>query len=250
MRRDGEPGDLPTEQLERFQRQRLSLGGVLDDALLTEEAFRDLIEIGSSAGFYLRARAMAPEKPNQGEIAAEGDRERAAKAAAYLREHYTLIAADPRCVSLLLNMEWVAEVGRWLFRGTRQPLPSAELTLNRIHGVLQDYLVASDSNVTSKYRYLDSVLSWLIGNESTALANWRQLAHDTEYIEQGRVLNRHTITNVSGDPVTYSGGYRNQRLEGWRRLRSLFEDADAARIALKRAIRQELLHQFGWAEEV
>jgi hypothetical protein len=48
-------------------------------------------------------------------------------------------------------------------------------------------------------------LNWLTGDENEAIARWRELARETEYIEQSRVVSRHTVTDTNGAPKIYSG---------------------------------------------
>lgn len=200
-----DPASLPFDQVERFQRQRLNLGGVLNDQALSDEAFDELERLGSTAGYYLRAREMAPAKPEAGEIATPGDREAAGRARSYLWKHFEKVRNDPRCVRLCLNSEWTYATGRWLFRGTRQPLPTDAEALRRLQVMVGELLVVGEAQIQPRYRYLDCVLRWLGGSEAEALAAWRRLASDTEYVERGRVLNRHTICSEGGEAVKFSG---------------------------------------------
>lgn len=200
-----EPSGLPPSQLERFQRQRLGLGEVLGDAPLSEAAFTQLAHLGSSAGFYLRARSVAPTRPDDGEKADHAQQRAAAAARDYLRKHYDRIQSDPRSLILLLGCEWIVDTGRWLFRGTRQPLPHSNDSILRCRSLLIDLFAATPEGTQPRYRYLDNVLNWLAIDEAGAIANWRELARDTEYIEQGRVQNRHTLTDKSGVPRLFTG---------------------------------------------
>jgi hypothetical protein len=200
-----DPANLSPDQEERYQRQRLNLGQVLNDEPLSDAAFAELERLGSTAGFYLRARELSPERPAQGEIAEEHHIAAAAKTRKYLWDHFEKIRSDPRCLRLFLQSEWTAATGRWLFRGTRQPLPEAEETLRRLHLIVSELLALGDAQAQPRYRYLESVLRWLTGSEPEAIAAWRSLASDTEYIERGRVLNRHTLYAANGIVRRFSG---------------------------------------------
>ena len=200
-----ELSNLPQSQVESFQRQRLNLSSVLKDSALGEQAFSELVAAGSLAGYYLRARALAPNRPDAGDRASEGEVLAATSARDYLRSYYEVISADARCLTLLLNCEWTASSGRWLFRGSRQPLPSSADARARCRSVLLDLFTATVGSVSPRYRYLDNVLNWLIGDESEAIARWRELARETEYVEQSRVVSRHTITDKNGAPQIFNG---------------------------------------------
>ena len=75
----------------------------------------------------------------------------------------------------------------------------------RCRSVLLDLFTATVGSVSPRYRYLDNVLNWLIGDESEAIARWRELARETEYVEQSRVVSRHTITDKNGAPQIFNG---------------------------------------------
>lgn len=205
-----EPTALPPDQFARFQRQRLGLGEVLGDTPLSDAAFAQLEIIGSSAGYYLRARSLAPSRPDHGERA-NGEQQNAAAATRdYLWKHFDRISGDARCLILLLGCEWVAATGRWLFRGTTQPLPTINEVRTRCRSILLDLFAATPGKAQPKYRYLENVLNWLTNDEMGAVAGWRELAKDTEYVEQGRVLNRHTIADQAGKAVLFSGVVERQ----------------------------------------
>jgi hypothetical protein len=202
--------DLPPSQMENFQRQRLNLSSVLRDEAMGEEAFSKLALSGSCAGFYLRARALAPNRPDAGDRADQKEILAAVAARDYLRGHYSLISTDTRCLTLLLGCDWTTSTGRWLFRGSRQPLPSSPEARARSRGILLDLFAATIGSPGPRYRYLDNVLNWLIGDEAEATTRWRELARETEYVEQGRVVSRHTLTDEKGAPLIFTGVIERQ----------------------------------------
>ena len=200
-----DPSSLPPDQAERFQRQRLSLAGVLNDEPLSDEAFAELERLGSTAGYYLRAREMAPDRPEAGEIVEKPDVVAAEKTRNYLWTNFEKVRSDARCLRLLINCEWAVATSRWLFRGTRQPLPIGEESLRRLHLLTTELLSLGEAQMQPRYRYLECVLRWLTGSEVEAISAWRRLAADTEYVERGRVLNRHTMNTEQGEPRRFSG---------------------------------------------
>ncbi len=196
---------LDPTQFEMFQRQRLLVSEVLKDTTIGEQAFQALDASGSSVGYYLRARELAPPREESDGALSAADIERAAAAAAYLGKHYDRVAADSRCMQLLLSMEWIKSTGRWLFKGLRQPLPYLRDGRIRAKNILLDLSLAQTEGLQSRYRYLEALLTWLEGNEETAIRIWRQLDSDTRYVEAGRVLARHVITDEWQQPVVFSG---------------------------------------------
>jgi hypothetical protein len=71
--------------------------------------------------------------------------------------------------------------------------------------VLLDLFAATPDRAQPKYRYLENVLNWLVNDETGAIASWRELSRDTEYIDQGRVLNRHTLADDAGKNRLFNG---------------------------------------------
>ena len=210
-----DPEILGPTQFEIFQRQRFRVADVLADAPLAEEAFAALAAAGSAAGYYLRARALAPARPETGEIASSEEQASAKIAASYLWSAYEKISTDARCLLLLLLCEWVAVTGRWLFRGQRQPLPYRAEDRLRLRNILSDLLSIGLNQVQARYRYLHAVLTWLTTDELKALELFRSLASETEYVERGRVINRHIITDESGRPVLFEGIIERQFGDKW-----------------------------------
>ena len=88
--------------------------------------------------------------------------------------------------------------------------PSSPEARARSRGILIDLFAATIGGPSPRYRYLDNVLNWLIGDEAEATARWRELARETEYVEQSRVVSRHTVTDERGAPQIFAGVIERQ----------------------------------------
>lgn len=200
-----DPSSLDPTHYEMFQRQRLTLADVLQDMSIGDEAFAALDRAGSTVGYYVRARSLAPTITQREASAASEEVNQARAAAEYLRSHYQRISSDVRCLQLLLSMEWLASTKRWLFRGLRQPLPWKVEDRLRIKNVLLDLGLVSADLLQPRFRYLEAVLTWIDGSEDTAIRIWRELDAETKYVEAGRVLSRHILTGEDQSPRLFSG---------------------------------------------
>ena len=200
-----DPSSLDPTQFDLFQKQRLSVADVLQDVSIGNDAFAELDASGSTVGYYLRARDLAPPRDAPDGRFSPADVQRATAAAAYLGGHYARVASDSRCLQLLLNMEWIRSTGRRLFKGLRQPLPVQRDHRIRARNILLDLGLAQAEGLQARYRYLEAVLTWLDGSEDTAIRAWRELDNETRYVEAGRVLARHVVTDDKQQPVIYSG---------------------------------------------
>lgn len=242
-----DPTTLTSTQKVLYDRQKFFAGEVLHDDLMSDEAFEALRASGSSVGYYLRARALAPSRPDTISDATTADIEAAKQTVKYLEDARRKINLDARSLQLLLSMQWLSSTGHWLFRGFRQPLPHQSQARENIRSLLLDLQALEDKNFSPQMRYLTAVFMWLCGEDNEAIRSWRILAKDTEYVEAKRITNRHTITDDSGKPVAFSGhivkslapGRWSVKIEGLNRTVDLqesdFSDRD---FALGKTVRQ------------
>jgi hypothetical protein len=196
---------IPPDQIENFERQRLQAAEALGDEKLSDSAFAALDAAGSPAGYYIRARRLAPDRPKRGATASPSEIAAAKKSSEYLTRYFPKISSDPRSLHLLFSMEWLQATGCWVFRGLRQPLPHDQEHRVRLRKLVSDISYIENEAFSTQYRYIDAVLSWLTGSKDHALQVWRDLARDTEYIEDKRIINRNSITDSSGKAVVFSG---------------------------------------------
>lgn len=196
---------LRPEQRERFDKRRFLTADALNDQELSDAAFADLIEHGSAAGCYLRARKLAPERDGHEETFSTAEREQARCAVEFLDHYKAVVVQDPRCLALLLECRWICEVGRRPFVGQRQPLPAPAGARNSLLDVVTKLNEASGENPRNVTQYLAATLTWLCGGEKAATEMFRELARDTEYEDASRVVRRHLIADPSGRTITFDG---------------------------------------------
>ena len=196
---------LDSTQLELFQKQKLRAGELLDVPELSADAFKTLDDVGSTVGYFFRARRMSPKRSPAAKVLDTTELRQAEDATQYLIANRDRISADPRCMRLLLNCFWVWKTKTWLFEGLRQPLPSSDSDRRSAMEILIDLSSASGDDFQPRFRYLRAVITWLIGSENQALSEFRRLARDTEYVERKRVLPRHVIADSNGTAIVYSG---------------------------------------------
>jgi hypothetical protein len=200
---------LDEAQLQKFQVRRMDAGAAMGDYALSDDAFAKLDQAGSTAGYFIRARRLAPDVMAQAEPAVP-DVAAAQKCIAYLRQHYDKISQDERCLRLLLDMEWVAWTRRWFMRGIRQPLPASTNFREMVQDIVGDMALLGEDKLATKYRYLRAVTKWLEGNERASKDLWAALASDTEFADFQRVSARHLLADENGAPIMYRGVVEKQ----------------------------------------
>ena len=210
-----DPEVLSPKQKEKFDIRRMQVGGVLQDHVLTEEAYETLKANGSTAGYFLRAREYAPNlRRDIATFDTVEDISCAKQATEFLYSRFEKIEHDERCLSLLLECKWIATMKRRLLRGERQPLPADDITRRDLLTILRALNQASGDAVRHVTQYLEAVLAWVIGDVHDAITIFKQLAQDTEYQDSGRVVRRHQITDQKGEVCSFSGRVERQRSEG------------------------------------
>ena len=99
---------LPPTQREKFMRRRMSVGAALRDHVLADDAYDELEAIGSTAGYFLRAREYAPILDSDTiEITQPDDIVKAQKAADFLTERLGGV------VKRVCSRPSLPGVGRW-----------------------------------------------------------------------------------------------------------------------------------------
>lgn len=218
-----EKDSLPPGQREKFESRRMRVGNTLGDHALTEEAYVTLEATGSTAGYFLRAREYAPElNKDDVEVTMPADLEKSKRAAKFLTKHLDKIQQDERCLWLLLENRWIAEMRRRPLRGERQPLPVGDVRRQFLDIVRSLNHAAGES---SQYgtRYLEAVLTWLTEDYVSSREIFQQLHRETDNVYRGRIFLRHVVSDANGTPVGFTGRVEHQRSEGrWRiRVREL-----------------------------
>jgi hypothetical protein len=209
---------LDDVQREKFQGRRLEAGQAIGDTALSDDAFSRLDEAGSTAGYFFRARRLAPDIMVNVEPTPE-DIVGARACISYLRRHYDKISQDERCLRLLLDMEWAVWTRRWLMRGLRQPFPSSTEFRAMVQTIVEDMAALGEEKLATKYRYLRAVTTWLDGNEKTSKALWSELAYETQFADSQRVSVRHQLTDNNGTPIMYRGVIEKQLGPGRHQVR-------------------------------
>lgn len=211
---------LPPKQREKFDSRRMNVGRLLKNQTLAEEAYAALEASGSTAGYFLRARELAPELDrHMVQVTRSDDLDRARRAADFLSARLDKISHDERCLSLLLEYRWIAEMGLRPLRGQRQPLPSERGARRRLLTIVSAVNEASGTASRHVTRYLEAVLTWLVGDDQIARQIFRELGQETEYEDPSRVVRRHLITDANLVPTFFEGRIERQRSEGHWNLR-------------------------------
>ena len=206
---------LSPAQREKFEGRRMRVGFSLGNHALSEDAYAKLEKSGSTAGYFLRARNYAPDLEKEiVEISSPSDLAKAKKSADFLEARFDKIQNDERCLWLLFENRWIAEMKRRPLRGAREPLPATEDARRQFLEIARTLNVAAGESARYGTRYLEAVLMWLTEDYVAARDAFRQLYDETDSVYRARMSQRHVITDSKGYPVRFTGRIENQRGEG------------------------------------
>lgn len=190
---------------EAFQKRRFNIGKLLSKKGISEDAFNRLKEIGSSAGYYLRAQEMISNIPHDEELT-YSQKELCAKAAYYLEEYRDKIENDYRVLYLLLKLWWMSKTGKPLFFGERQVIPFTVddwLYCQKIVSSLLNYEVLSNN---PRLLFLKGLAVFHCNEAMEAFEIFKQLSREADHsIGKRRIIRSYLASLPDGQPMKFTG---------------------------------------------
>ncbi len=199
-----DPELLDVRNREQFHRRRLEVGQLLGDEGLSESAFEELLSIGSSAGFYIRAReiAQAAEILDDGKVR---DIRPYSDAWAYLENNRAQIAKDPRCLNLMLNYWWLSKTRHRLFHDERVVLSFQKDEWNYALRIVRE-LKAFDSNRGLTLSLLEAVSLFHLDLFPAALQVFGEVEAESYRVPgRRRILRSFLASESDGVPRVFHG---------------------------------------------
>lgn len=207
--------NLDPEQRNQFEKRRFKLGTLLNLPDLSDEAFKGLEKIGSVAGYFLRARSFGPEVGyNSSKELTSEEIAKAEKVVNYFMNYWQKINVDPRCLRYLLQCKWIATTHRYFLKDERAPLPFEDEQRRIILQILQALITTLGETCDFALRYLEAVITWLLGGDSEAKALWLRLSKDSDNNDPRRVYKHHILTNTDGSAQIFSGRVEKEESQG------------------------------------
>lgn len=210
---DVESLDEPNAEL--FYRRRMDLGELLGDRELTDEAFNDLLELGSAAGFYVRA-IQKGGIPLGGEVNEE-DASKYEAAWSYLEEHRAKIRHDPRCLNLLLDYWWGSKTHGPLFHDERRLPPFDQHDWQYCARLLTELKSLQGAYRTLHLGFLEALAAFHLNQIPQALQLFREVETES-YLVHGRrrIIRSFVASDDQGKPRIHHGTVREIDTRGRR----------------------------------
>ena len=200
---------------EQFHRRRFEVGELLGNQELSESAFQSLIAIGSSAGFYIRARELGQgDQVHTLRDSQNGGSYR--NAWEYLEDNRDHIKSDARCLNLLLNNWWLSKTGHRLLDDERVVLPFRDDEWGYTLQLIRE-LRALDSHRDLTLSLLEAIALFHMDRFPAALNLFREVEAESYRVPgRRRIFRSFLASEAGGNPKAYHGTVRHVEPRGHR----------------------------------
>lgn len=201
-----EGDEISRRDKEILEGRRAEFAVLLKDDKLLEESLARLEEIGSSAGYYLKAVALAGGLPSSTEPVTKEDSARYAAAVGYLAEKFALVKNDSKCLYLYLRYWWSFNTRLPFYPEERTTVPLTREQWAHLLEVLEQ-LIAIDGNYENpSILYLQAIAKWQLGYHDAANAVWRELQQISDRVTgKKRIMKTYLSSSPTGQPIKYNG---------------------------------------------
>ena len=171
---------------------------------LSDEAFITLEKKGSYAGYYLSAYKEIKDIKNKG-VLTKSEILKCETAVNYLKEHYSKISNDPKCLYLLLSAWWKTKTGKSMFYGEKQTVSFSEKDWEYCLELIQKIIGIGDLSTKPSLIYLKGLAIFHLGSIDEALSVFRDLEGTTYQLGKRRIIRSYLASNSNGAPIEYHG---------------------------------------------
>lgn len=193
---------------EEFYKRKMEIYELVGQEEKANRAFQQLMESGSTLGFYIRAKQLLGEF--KAGTPTTPDREKNMEVIKYLHEHFEAIKDDGRCVHLLLKCWWVLRTNSELFSQEKQALPFSKSDWEFSMTLIEHLLSISDMYYTASILYLKGVTEFHIGRIKECLETFKVLDFESDFSSYGRkrVIKTYLASTYEGRPRQFFGEVR------------------------------------------
>lgn len=190
--------------IERFHRRRQEFGDLVGDAQIASEAFDALLQAGSAAGVYLKARQLAKLGPAQGQP--QPDKASIEAGLQFLDRYEAVAGTDPRCLNLGFDLWWLLRTGGRPFEEERSCLPLVPSEWAELRHQCARLLATGESYRRSTLLYLRGLAEFHLGTVTDALATFRDVERQSDQIRGRRRIARSYLAGNGGTtPQVFTG---------------------------------------------
>ena len=191
------------------------MGRLLGDDEMSEAAFQHLLAIGSSAGFYIRAKEIS-RTANSVPISNGPEHAAVMRSWRYLEDHRAEISKDPRCLNRLLNDWWFSKTHHRLFDDERVVLPFEQDEWSYTLQLIRD-LRELGSHRDLALSLLEAIALFHLGRFAAAVQLFREVEAESYRVPSRRRIFRSVLASeLDGNPRLFHGTVRRVEPRGHR----------------------------------
>ncbi len=206
------PEDFDFEQRERFESRLLVIGDLFRNVKVSDEAFQALSNLGSGAGYYVRAfrkTGCLPGDPINVPIPKLTQREKYHEAALFLENNRQEILHDGSCLYLLLRLWWMGHTGLPIFYyEQRQVVPFDQDDWRYCFRLLADLLNSDTSYDTSAINYLYGLATFHLGDPNEAINIFRRVEREAKTMQNARRIRYNYLASTFVEEAITDGRIR------------------------------------------
>lgn len=198
--------EIGTRDKVMLERRRVEFADLLGDEVLKKESLEALAKLGSTAGYYLQAAAIAGGLPSSDTLLDDQVLSKYEAAASYLSDNYELIQADGRCLYLYLRYWWSSASKLSFFPAERTAVPFSNVQWTKALQIIEGLIAVGEEYSSPSLLYLQAICKWQLGYHDIALELWRELQRLSDRVTgRRRVLKTYLSSDASGRPIKYNG---------------------------------------------
>lgn len=205
---DAVPSTYDSIQLEYFLKEKMRVMETLGQARLAQTTFEELIQSGSKAGYFLKARSMFGDFPEK--HLTDEDLAGMRKAEAYLQTNWKEIENDERCLGLYLNLWWFVRAREPRFAREKQVLPFKDKEWARLEMVSSRLKSLKEPDPPAWLRVVVALSKFHCDNVQDSVREFREISNDPNVQVGGRRLIKYFIASRDGQPCVYDGVVRHR----------------------------------------
>jgi hypothetical protein len=192
----------------RLQRRRMEIGIITEKQELTEDAFNRLVALGSTAGYYLKAKYIIQGIPLDN-LLTERHKQRCEEVVTYLQENFEFIKEDGRSLYLLLQLWWIIKTGKPIFYGEKQTVGFNHEDWSYCAQLLSVLSKLDEIYTNPRLLFLMALASFHLDDFNDAFDIFKQLERESDYrTGRRRVIRSYIASSDTGIAKKYSGEVR------------------------------------------
>jgi hypothetical protein len=202
---------LNMSQQVRYQKRKYQLGQLLKDQSIADDAFAELISMGSKAGYYMKAVNIAGDFifDDKKFPIRKSLRNQYEKAFNYLEDNRKEIDGDVKCLLLLLKLWWIIKTNLPMFYGERQTVSFNSSDWRYVNELSKNLLNSGDLYFSSKVRFINGLSSFHLNDIRTASKIFSKLQRESENLPgRRRIIRSYLASTPEGRPRIFHGSVK------------------------------------------